>query len=72
MYFSKECTDQNYEMLLKKIKDFGEDIGGADVCWLEDPTKPVLVPLVKILDEHSSYKRYALTKKPKLEFISNE
>lgn len=58
MYFSKECTDQNYEMLLKKIKDFGEDIGRTDVCWLEDPTKPVLVPLVKILGDVYSYKRY--------------
>ena len=57
---------------IAKIKDFGEDIGRTDVCWLEDPSKPVLVPLVKILGEHSSYKRYALTKKPKLEFISNE
>ncbi|KAI8991074.1 hypothetical protein BDF20DRAFT_908885 [Mycotypha africana] len=59
MYFSKECTEENYKSLLKKIEDFGEDVGGADVCWLEDPTKPVLVPLPKILGDVYSYKRYA-------------
>ncbi|KAG0957981.1 hypothetical protein G6F31_012402 [Rhizopus arrhizus] len=47
-----------YRVYPVATNDFGEDIGRTDVCWLEDPTKPVLVPLVKILGDVYSYKRY--------------
>ncbi|KAI9470121.1 MAG: hypothetical protein EXX96DRAFT_532524 [Benjaminiella poitrasii] len=58
MYFSQECTDENYEKFSKKIEDFGVDVGGMDICYLEDPRKPVVVSLVRILADPYQYKRY--------------
>jgi hypothetical protein len=58
MYFSQECIEENYKKFSKKIEDFGADVGGMDICYLDDPRKPVLVSLVRILADPFSYKRY--------------
>lgn len=58
MYFSQECTEENYIKFPKKIEDFGADVGGVDICYLGDPRKPVIASLDTILAEPLIYKRY--------------
>lgn len=55
MFFLQEYTDEKF---LKRIEDINKDVGGADVCWSNDPKKPVLGKLSMILVETSGYKRY--------------
>lgn len=61
MYFSQECIDENYEKFWKIIEDLDVDAGGMDICYLEDPRKPVVVSLVRILaDDPYQYKWYII------------
>jgi hypothetical protein len=54
MFYCEEFNDKNVARLLKRIEDPGE----LDICYENDPVKPVLVLRTRILAELYIYKRY--------------
>jgi hypothetical protein len=54
MFFCEEYNEENVARFSKKIEDFG----CVDICYENDPTKPILVTLTKIYSEPFNYKRY--------------
>lgn len=54
MFFCEDYNEENITKLSKKIEDFG----CVDICYEDDPKKPVLVLLTRIHSEPFNYKRY--------------
>jgi hypothetical protein len=57
MFFGVDYNEQNVAKFSKKIEDFGE----VDVCYENDPKKPILAPLQRIYSDPFSNRRYLTT-----------
>jgi hypothetical protein len=55
-FFCEEYNKENATALSKKIEDFGF----FDVCYENDPKRPVLVHLSVIRNDPSTFKRYLI------------
>lgn len=54
--FCKEYNQENIKQLVKRIQDLKD----MDVCYINDPREPVIVPLDRILLNPYKYQRYTV------------
>ncbi|ORX42677.1 hypothetical protein DM01DRAFT_1330021 [Hesseltinella vesiculosa] len=54
MFFYEEFNDENIARLSKKI----DDMGNVELCYLEDPTEPLLVSKLSLNGAPHKYKLY--------------
>lgn len=52
--FCKEYNQENVIQLVKRIQDLKD----MDVCYINNPREPVIVPLDRILSNPYKYQRY--------------
>ncbi|KAI8973791.1 hypothetical protein BDF20DRAFT_823931 [Mycotypha africana] len=54
MFFIKEYTEENVKKLEKKL----EEIEDVEICYIDDPTEPVLINKVKIIQNPFRFQSY--------------